>query len=124
MLLGTLNQEEQGICLVGRNPFNCAGPNPAGDELILMFLFYQGFEETNDGAFLRWLSYQDEGNGAPSPTAGKRPRKNSREMEKHIIAIPSFRVVADYENRQQEVETRRKVGLQKHLIFFVLMMRN
>uniref|UniRef100_A0A7I4ABP8 PHD-type domain-containing protein n=1 Tax=Physcomitrium patens TaxID=3218 RepID=A0A7I4ABP8_PHYPA len=76
----------------------------------------EGFEETNDGAFLRWLSYQDEGNGAPSPTAGKRPRKNSREMEKHIIAIPSFRVVADYENRQQEVETRRKILARSHTV--------
>lgn len=46
----------------------------------------------------------------------KRLRTHGQELVKPVIAIPSFRVVADYEDRQQEVETRRKVEMQQHLV--------
>uniref|UniRef100_A0A7I4E7R5 PHD-type domain-containing protein n=1 Tax=Physcomitrium patens TaxID=3218 RepID=A0A7I4E7R5_PHYPA len=74
----------------------------------------EGFEETDRSAFLRWLLHQDEGNGAPSPTTWKRPRRNGREMKKPIIVIPSFRVVADYEGRQQAVENQQKLKSSIH----------
>lgn len=46
----------------------------------------------------------------------KRIRKHGGDLVKPVIAIPSFRVVSDYEARMQEIETRRKVEMQQHLV--------
>ena len=65
---------------------------------------------------MRWLAHQDEPIAAPSPALGKKLRKHGQELVKSIIAIPSFRVVSDYEIKQQEFEKRRKLGMQQQPI--------
>lgn len=61
---------------------------------------------------MRWLAHQDEANASPPAALGKRVRKHGEELVKSMIAIPSFRVLSDYEEKQQEVEKRRKLGMQ------------
>lgn len=74
------------------------------------------FEDADGGSFLRWVAHQNESNAAPFPALGKRARKHGQESVKSIIAVPSFRIVSDYEEKQQEVEKRRKLGMQQQLI--------
>lgn len=46
----------------------------------------------------------------------KSARKHGQELVKPVIAIPSFRLVPDYEDRQQEVEKRKKFDMQQQLV--------
>ncbi|KAG0593982.1 hypothetical protein M758_UG037500 [Ceratodon purpureus] len=68
----------------------------------------EGFEEADGCSFLRWVAHQDEPNAPPSLAVGNSVRKYGLELVKSIIATPSFRVVSDYEQKQQEVEERKK----------------
>ncbi|KAG0571658.1 hypothetical protein KC19_VG031600 [Ceratodon purpureus] len=72
----------------------------------------EGFDEADGGSFLRWLTHQDEANPVPPLALGKRVRKHGEELVKSMIAIPSFRVLSDYEEKQQEVEKKRKNRMQ------------